>query len=263
MIPYFEEPALSIGPLTVSLFSILVVLAVIVGIAVLRRRAGHEGIAPAIAERLVWWALAGGFLGAHLVDRLAYFPGDTLRDPLSLLRVWAGMSAFGGFLGGIAGIVLFKRRVDLRPYTWRYVDSIAYAFPFGWIFGRLGCFVAFDHPGKPTDFFLGQAYQDLVVRHNLGLEEAVYTVFVAALFVVLGRRRRRPGVFTGLLAVAYAPMRFLLDYLRIGDARYLGLTPGQWGSIPLLLAGVAILVRGRGAAAAAASAVPEAMRKRR
>ena len=260
MIPYFEEPAFPIGPFTVSLFSVFVALAVIVGIVVLRRRAGSEGLDPAIAERLVWWTLAGGFVGAHLVDRLAYFPGDTLRDPLSLLRVWAGMSAFGGFLGGIAGIVLFRLRVDLRPHTWRYVDSIAYAFPFGWILGRLGCFVAFDHPGKPTDFFLGQTYQDLVVRHNLGLEEAIYTVFVAALFFVLGRRRRRPGFFTGLLAVAYAPMRFLLDYLRIGDARYLGFTPGQWGSIPLLLAGVAILVCSR-RAAVAASTVPEAMRK--
>ena len=48
---------------------------------VLRRRARHEGIDPSAAERLVWWTLLGGFLGAHLVDRLAYFPGDTLGTP--------------------------------------------------------------------------------------------------------------------------------------------------------------------------------------
>lgn len=242
MIPYFDQPKIPLGPLTIHLFGVLVAVAMIVGVAMLRRRAKRNGIDAAMAERLVWWTLAGGFIGAHLVDRFIYFPGDTLKDPVSILKVWEGLSSFGGFLGGITGTWLFLRRHDLRPNTWRYVDSIAYAFPFGWIFGRLGCFVAFDHPGAPTSFFLGQTYKDMVVRHNLGLEEAIYTVLVATLFLVLGRKLRWPGFFTGLLAVVYAPVRFAFDFLRIVDTRYLGLTPGQWGSIALLLTGIYLLV---------------------
>jgi len=245
---------LRIGPLSISLFSTLVVLAVIVGMVVVRQHATRNGLDTAIAERLVWWTVVGGFLGAHLVDRLAYFPRETLRDPLSLLQVWKGISAYGGFLGGITGIVLLLRRVSLHPHTWRYIDSIAYAFPFGWVVGRLGCFVAFDHPGTPTGFFLGQAYRDGVVRHNLGLEEAIFTALVVGFFFFLGRQQRPPGFFTGLLAVLYAPARFLLDTLRIGDARYLGLTPGQWGSIPLLLVGLVILRRALAATAESSGA---------
>jgi len=255
MIPYFDPPVLRIGPFTISLFSTLVLLAVIVGMVVVRRFTARNGLDTAIAERLVWWTLVGGFLGAHLVDRLAYFPRETLRDPLSLLQMWNGISAYGGFLGGIAGIALLLRRVSLRPHTWRYIDSIAYAFPFAWVVGRLGCFVASDHPGTPTGFFLGQTYRDGVVRHNLGLEEAIFTALVVGLFVLLGRRQRSPGFFTGLLAVLYAPGRFLLDILRIGDARYLGLTPAQWAAIPLLLAGLAILRHARAAADETSSGV--------
>ena len=251
MIPYFEQPVLTIGPFHLSLFSGLVLAAVVVGVLVLRRRARHKGIDPATAERLVWWTLLGGFLGAHLVDRLAYYPTETLADPWSLLRFWEGLSAFGGFLGAIAAVAWYLQRMDLRPDTWRYLDAVAYAFPFGWIIGRLGCFVAFDHPGTPTGLFLGQTYRDRVVRHNLGLEEALYTVFIAALFLILGRRPRRAGLFVGLLAILYAPGRFLLDFLRIGEPLYLGLTPGQWGSILLVPVGAAVLIRSRGASSAA------------
>lgn len=253
MIPYFGQPVLEVGPIRVSLFSGLVLLAVVVGVVVLRRRARHEGLDPSAAERLVWWVLVGGFLGAHLVDRLAYFPTETLEDPWSLLRFWEGLSAFGGFLGAVIALALYLRRVDLRPHTRRYIDAVAYAFPFGWIVGRLGCFVAYDHPGTPTGLFLGQAYRDGVVRHNLGLEEALYTVLIAALFLVLGRRPRRAGLYTGLLAVLYAPGRFLLDFLRVGDALYAGLTPAQWGSIVLLPVGLAVIVRSRRGARAAGS----------
>jgi phosphatidylglycerol:prolipoprotein diacylglycerol transferase len=121
---------------------------------------------------------------------------------------------------------------------------VAYAFPTSWFFGRTGCFVAFDHPGAATSFFLAERYTDGVVRHNLGLDEALYTLPVALFFLWLGRgRARAPGFFVGLLAVLYAPARFLLDSLRLVDVRYLGFTPGQYGAAALIVVGALILWR--------------------
>jgi len=37
----------------------------------------------------------------------------------------------------------------------RYLDVIAYVFPFAWAIGRLACTVAHDHPGTLTAFPLG------------------------------------------------------------------------------------------------------------
>lgn len=141
--------------------------------------------------------------------------------------------------------VLLFRRHAAPDSTWKCVDSFAYAFPFDWLVGRAGCFVAFDHPGRATTFLLGQAYKDGVVRHNLGLDEAIYTVLLAALFHLLGRRPRAPGFFLGLFMILYAPFRFSADFLRIVDVRYQGLTPGQYGCIALALAGAAILITRR------------------
>lgn len=243
MIPYFKQPTLSIGPLTIHAFGVMVAVAMLVGMWMVRRKATREGLSGAIADRLVTWTLLGGFAGAHLVDRLVYFPRETLADPVSLLRFWDGLSSFGGFLGAIVGTALFFRRVppEVAEQRWRYLDAVAYGFPFGWIFGRLGCFLAFDHPGAPTSFFLGQRDRDQVVIHNLGLYEAIFTVFIAGLFALLGRRPRPPRFFVALLAVLYAPVRFLFDFLRVIDVRYLGLTPGQWGALAVLGIGVALL----------------------
>ena len=246
MIPYFPQPSLPLGPFTIHAFGVLVAAAVLVGVSILKRRSLAEGLDPDIATRLVTHVLVCGFVGAHLVDRLVYFPAETLAEPWTLLFLWEGLSSFGGFLGGLVGALIFFRRTRLGDRTLRYLDAIAYALPFGWVLGRLGCFLAYDHPGEPTTFFLGQRYLDGLVRHNLGLEEALYTIPVAVLFTVLGQKRRPAGFFLGLLAVLYAPARFFLDFLRIVDVRYLGLTPGQYGAIALLIAGLVILMRSGG-----------------
>ena len=242
MIPYFAQPQLGIGPLTIHAFGVLVACALVVGMGIVRRRAAARGLPEREVGRFLSWILIGGFVGAHLVDRLVYFPRETMGDPFSLLRFWESLSSFGGFLGGTAGALLFFRRHAAPGSTWKYVDSFAYAFPFAWILGRAGCFVAYDHPGRPTAFVLGQVYKDGVVRHNLGLEEAIYTIFIAALFHSLRRRPRFDGFFLGLFMLVYAPFRFSVDFLRIVDVRYGGLTPGQYGCVALAIGGIAILI---------------------
>jgi phosphatidylglycerol:prolipoprotein diacylglycerol transferase len=242
MIPYFEQPSLSLGPLTIHAFGVLVALSILSSMYLVRRGAAAWGLDPATAEWLTIWILLGGFAGAHLVDRLVYFPADTLVNPWSLLRFWEGLSSFGGFLGAIVGAALFVRHEHLGTQKWLYLDLIAYAFPGGWVFGRTGCFLAFDHPGSATSFFLAQRYTDGVVRHNLGLDEALFTLPVALLFLWLGRRRARaPGFFLGLLAVLYATARLFLDSLRFVDVRYFDFTPGQYGAAAILVVGMLIL----------------------
>ena len=245
MLPYINQPRLSLGPITIYAFGVMVAIAMLVGMRLVRRRATADGLDRLVADRLVTWILAGGFIGAHLVDRLVYFPAQTLERPQTIFFFWQGLSSFGGFLGAIVAAVMFFRRVpEAAAQRWRYLDTIAFGFPFGWIFGRTGCFLAFDHPGSPTHFFLAEMDRDGVVRHNLGLYEALYTILFAAPFYLLGRQsRRHPGFYVGLLAVVYAPVRFMFDFLRTVDVRYFGLTPGQWGSLALIVVGVLIVRR--------------------
>jgi phosphatidylglycerol:prolipoprotein diacylglycerol transferase len=236
-------------------FGMMVALATLVGVLVATDKARREGLNPRIVAELAGHVLIGGFVLGHVLDAVFYH-WDTVRErPLFVLELWNGLSSFGGFVGAIVGGLVWSAR---RGYSLLvFADPIAFGFPFGWIFGRLGCFIAHDHPGSVSDFVLAvDAYRTPELlppwqpRHDLGLYEALYTALVAAVFYVLGRRSRPRGLYLALLPIVYAPARFALDFLRAtdipgADPRFLGLTPGHYGSIALLLAGLALAARVR------------------
>ncbi len=278
MVPYFEQPTFSLGPVTIHAFGVLVATAMLVGIGVTLRRCRTLGLDPDLGADLLFYTLVAGFVTAHLVSVLAYFPGEVLRDPLLLLKFWEDISSVGGIAGGLFGIWLFFRlraRSVPAATAWRYLDAIAFAFPFAWVVGRLGCTVAHDHPGTITRFPLAVSLAKPEARamityyygaaghlaalpppatlahmayNDLGWYEFLYTLLVIVpAFLLLDRKPRPTGFFVLAFLFLYLPVRFFLDFLRIADARYLGLTFAQYTAIAGLAAalGAVVLRRSR------------------
>ncbi len=262
-IPWFRPEPIRVLPLPdvswlpdgvyVQPFGMMVALGVLLGSLVADRRARKEGIHPSIMGELMGYVLIGGFVLGHMLDSVFYHWDVVVARPWFVLELWNGLSSFGGFVGAVVGAVIWKWR---RGYSVvALTDPIAYSFPFGWTFGRLGCFLAHDHPGRVTDFPLAVADYHIPgmlppwqTRHDLGLYEALFSIGVAALFFALGRKPRRRGLFLGLLPILYAPVRFGLDFLRATDVpeanpRFWGLTPGHYAAVALLLAGLGVLWR--------------------
>jgi len=269
MIPYFEQPTLPVGPITLHAFGALAGAAILAGSALTVKRCRKTGLDPDRGGDLAIYAIVAGFVAAHLYATLAYYPRDVLENPLLLFKVWENISSFGGFVGGVFGIWLFFRvRAPGLPgeEKWKYLDAVAFVLPFAWTIGRLGCAVAHDHPGTVTTFPLGvslatpdaRAYiasyygsagrlaelppPELLARmafHDLGWYEFLYTLFaIVPAFLVLDRKPRRPGFYAIAFLFLYVPARFALDFLRLADARYLGLTPAQYAGIAALAAAV-------------------------
>jgi phosphatidylglycerol:prolipoprotein diacylglycerol transferase len=270
MIPYFPQPRYHLfGPVTIHAFGALVAVAVITGWKMVVARCRRKGLNAEMCEDLLVYVFCTGFLVAHLYSVIAYFPGEAWKDPLLLLKVWENISSFGGIVGGVFGLWLFfrfKGRGVLRSDRLKYLDAIAYAFPFAWAVGRLGCTVAHDHPGVVTSFPLAvslksaaaQAYIMSVYQaagrladlppaatlrtlgfHDLGWYEFLYTLLaIVPVFLLLDRKPRRPGFFVATFLLLYVPVRFFLDFLRISDARYYGLTPGQYAAAAVFLGAV-------------------------
>lgn len=245
-LPFHVIPPLELGPLVLNPFGFLVGLAGVVAVEVAGRRAARMGLDKGVMAWLYFWAIAGGWVGAHVYSALFYFPERTLADPLYLLKLWDGISSFGGFIGATLGVLgfLLRRRLPVAPHA----DVMLYGFAFGWIFGRTACWLVFDHPGLPTDFVLGMAYPLALeglpkgtIRHNLGFYEMLYTLLICAVIWHAGRRPRPPGWITGVVLVLYAPVRFGLDFLRATDKQYLGLTAGQYAAVALLAIGFWLL----------------------
>jgi len=247
VIPDIQIPIYHLGPIPVDPWGTLVCIGFVVGLEIARARAIRLGYdIRDIVDGTVSIVLSG-FVVGHLVHVLAYHPEQFEKDGmLSLLRIWAGFSSFGGFIGALIGANVFFRWVRKRPF-WEHADIIMFGFPFGWIFGRLGCFIAQDHIGKPSTFFLAQQFSRYGTRHNLGLYEALGTMAIAGIFLWMDRQPRRAGYFAMLWCLLYAPLRFGLDFLRNTDlenhdVRWAGLTPAQWGCL-LMFGGGLLLAR--------------------
>jgi phosphatidylglycerol:prolipoprotein diacylglycerol transferase len=192
----------------------------------------------------VTWLVVGVFVGGHLGHVLMYDLDRYIAAPWELLYVWEGLSSFGGFVSCAALMVWFFRKQGQR--IWGYLDSLAYAVTFAWFWGRMGCAVSHDHPGQLTEFWLGVqglCDQGVTTRacHDLGLYEMLLMIPLGLWFWWLERKPRPVGFYLGLLPLVYGPVRFGMDFLRLGDVRYFGLTPAQYGSVVCVVGGAAIL----------------------
>jgi phosphatidylglycerol:prolipoprotein diacylglycerol transferase len=245
VLPYFEQPVVSIGPIDLYAFGAIVAVAVMVGIELVQWRAPKVGLEPDVVRSFALWIVGAGFVSAHLFDALWYHPMEVLASPASLLQLTGGFSSFGGFLGALGGAFAWRART--RREILPLIDVTLSVFPIAWAIGRLGCTVAHDHPGIPTSAAnpLAFAFPD-GPRWDLGFLEMLFSAGLSIVCVFFWRRRRPLGTYVALTATTYAPVRFALDFLREsadanGDARYGDLTPAQWWCLVLFVVGLGAL----------------------
>lgn len=255
--PAIDPVALQLGPLAIRWYA----LAYIVGLGlqwlVLARHCRQPG-APFSRDqldRLVNACLIGIVLGGRLGFVLFYNLDYYLAHPLDSLKIWqGGMSFHGGFAGVIAAVIWTARRqqIALQPLS----DRVAMVAPIGLGLGRLANFINGELYGRITSHPIGIVFPGggPEPRHPSQLYEAGLEGLVLGLVLWLAVRRGwlgRPWALTGLFALGYGLARFGVELFREPDAHLgfilnlagFGLTMGQLLCLPMILAGLALLVR--------------------
>ena len=252
VLPYFDAP--SVGPITT--FGVLVVLGMMFAVPAGVRHAARLGLDVERARRMATYCGIGGLLGAHYVDLFFYQPGwwEQSDAVWRFVNPFAGISSYGGLVGGTIGFFVFTRR-ERGAKRLRYADAAALAVVVFLTFGRAGCASVHDHVGVATDFALAVDFPAdnpagvVGPHHDLGLYEfALFALVLLPLSAIVLRRPRRAGLYLGIVSIVYAVPRFFFDTLRreIDNPRYAGLTPAQWCCIATVAIGVYLLVRSRG-----------------
>jgi len=167
------------------------------------------------------WLILVGWFFAHFFNVLFYTPEKILENPLILFMMWGSISSYGGLLGGMIGLWLWRwYHPDDDFMLW--TDHATWTLTFAWMFGRLGCTVVHDHLGVTAAESWPLAYEVPAawgtVRHDLGFYEFLWWVVIVAVVLLVDRKPRKKGIYTVIVPLMYAPARFLFDFLRLWPA---------------------------------------------
>jgi phosphatidylglycerol:prolipoprotein diacylglycerol transferase len=262
LFPQFDPVLVQVGPFAIRWYALAYIAGIVLGWRLLRRLIV---LPPVVGTKLqaddfVTWATLGIVLGGRLGYVLFYQPGVYLANPLQILQVWhGGMSFHGGALGVTIAILLFCRQQKISVLG--FADRLAVCVPIGLGFGRVANFINGELWGRPAPDWLPWAMifptGGPIPRHPSQIYQALMEGLI--LFIVMlacSRRaaiRARFGALTGIFLAGYAVARMIGEHFREPDAflgfLWGGITMGQLLSIPMLLAGLFLILRARPVAA--------------
>ena len=257
--PQFDPVAFSIGPVAVRWYGLmyLVGFALFWWLGRLRARDAWRGMSRQDVEDLLFYGVLGVIIGGRLGYVLFYKPGYYLEHPLEALMLWkGGMASHGGIVGVIVVMWLFARA---RAKSFLQVaDFVVPLVPLGLAVGRLGNFINGELWGRPAypglwpwAMVFPQA-GDGVPRHPSQLYQAgLEGVLLFVILWLYSRQPRPAGCVGSAFLIGYGALRFVAEFSREPDA-FLGLlalqlSMGQWLSLPMIVAGIALFVYFRSA----------------
>lgn len=242
-------------------------LGFLLGTYVLQRRLVPQGYPQNKVVDVALTSAIAGFIGAKLFWLLSR-PDRLATDPMGALLSGTGFTWYGGLLLGLLAFWLSLRRAQIP--TGKALDALGLALPLSIAVGRVGCFLAGDDYGRPTDSPLGMTFPEgfppttvdrlsesfgvtvdpalieqfgqVIPVHPTQLYESVISV---AVFAVLVTRKgpRPPGWLFALWLVLYGFQRFSVEALRLNPRVFLGLTVAQLLSLAAVAVGAFYLVK--------------------
>jgi len=252
-----SEIAFTVFGLPIRWYALAYLAGIFVGYWYLLKLIAQPGapMARRHADDMVFYAMLGIIVGGRIGYVLFYNLGNYLRHPIEIFKLWdGGMSLHGGVVGVLLAIWYVTRREKLNFL--RFCDYIACVVPFGLFFGRLANFVNGELWGRPTTVpwaIIFPRAGDLP-RHPSQLYEAglegILMFAILAFFFWRTDARYKPGFLFGLAAILYGLSRFSLEFVREPDVQLgtlsWGLTMGQTLTVPMLIAGVWLVMTAKG-----------------
>ncbi len=248
--PSFNE--ISIGPLDIHVYGLLIGIGVVVAAVTMTRRYAAWGGDPDILERVIVWTVILGFLGAraaYVSTHLGRFEGRWY----AVFFIWeGGLALFGGLTAGAVTAVTMLRRIGGDP--WAFPDAGAVGLPLAQGIGRWGNYFNQELFGTPTDLPWAleidpanrpDAYLDAETFHPTFLYESLWNIGLLVPLVLWLERRGKlaRGSSIGLYMVLYGTIRYLTELVRTDTTfRLLGVSRNGWVAFFVVLAGAALIV---------------------
>lgn len=241
------------GSVALRWYGLLFASGFVLGQLILARIYRAEKVAEKWVDVITLYMIIGTVVGARLGHCLFYEPEVYLKDPIRILKVWeGGLASHGATVGILLALYLYSRKFKF-DYLW-VLDRIVIVVALGGALIRLGNLMNSEIVGKATDvpwafIFLRNHEFAQVPRHPAQLYESISSFIIFVCLLLLWRQRKQftpRGRIFGLFVVVLFSLRFLYEFLKepqVGFEESMALNMGQLLSIPLVLAGLYILIR--------------------
>lgn len=240
--------AINLGPFTVRWYGLFMVLGLVAGYALVRRRWRELKLPIDEFEALIIWLVVAGLIGARLVDVFVY-EWWYFRDHLTELPyLWQGGLAWHGSLLGAALLLWWWAR-RRRHNIWLLLDAAVPGLALGQAIGRWGNYFNQELFGLPTHLpwgipiepaFRPAAFMASSYFHPVFLYEFVLLA-VLALVLWLVRARVRAGQLFALYLLVAGAVRLVLEFVRVDEQSSLfGLRAGVVVALVSMVAGMVL-----------------------
>lgn len=242
-----------LGPFPISSFGVFLLLAFVVGILLMRKRATPLGWSAGDVLDLSLYAIIGGVIGARIGYVLVNLR-DFAGDPVRVLTIWrdAGLTFYGALAGGAIVAWLYGRG---RGWSLGQIaDTAAPAVALGYAVAMIGTLLYGLNYGSPTTLpwavrLFGET------RHPTQLYLLVAALVIFVILLAVERQGGAPGRRFWLFLLLYGIARTWIEVFMDSPRSVGPLTAAQAASVAVtVIALIGWLALGRQPAASARAA---------
>lgn len=251
MMPLINPVALSLGPITVTWYGIILGLAALVGLLLAIREGKRFAISPEFFMDLLLIGVPAAVIGARIY--YVAFEWDNYKHSFyEMIAIWhGGIAIHGALIGAVIAAIIYTRVKKVN--FWRIADIAAPSLIAGQMIGRWGNFVNQEAHGGPVDpeflrdtlhlpsWIVNHMEIDGLFFHPTFLYESIWNLGVLLVLLVL---RRRPWLRSGELFMSYFALysigRFFIEGVRTDSLTFHGpswlvsLLEGSWAPMNVL-----------------------------
>lgn len=253
-LPSPSANSLSIGPLELRAYGLMIALGALTAVAWSRRRHAARGGDPEDMSTIALWAVPAGLVGSrlyHVATDWRSFQGRWEDVP----ALWqGGLGIPGGLMAGVMVGVLVARRRGLSMAG--AMDVMVPTIPVAQAIGRWGNWFNQEVFGRPTDLpwaleidaaHRPSGYSEAATFHPTFLYEGLWNVVLAIFLVRIERRGvLRPGYLVGLWVFGYGLGRLWVEALRVDQASLIvGVRVNTWMALAAIAVGAVVTWTGR------------------
>ena len=254
MIEWNVSPEIvTIGPVTIRWYGLLFATSFLIGYQIMVWIYKREKRNLNDLNDLIWYMILGTVIGARLGHCLFYNPEFYLSHPLEILMVWkGGLASHGAAIGILTALYYYSKKKKDQSFLY-VVDRIVITVALGGFFIRMGNLFNSEIIGTPTDLPWSFVFTsvDNVPRHPAQLYESIAYLIVFIILIMTYKKKYpnlKEGFLFGLFLILVFTFRFFVEFVKVEQEAFergLFLKMGQLLSIPLVIAGVIILIRSK------------------